>query len=102
MLTHHVFFWLHDAGSETARQQLMEGIRKLEAIETVRALHTGTPAPTEQRDVVDSSWDVCELMHFDNAADQQVYQDHPLHKAFVNDYGHLWRKVVVYDSISGH
>lgn len=100
MLTHHVFFWLNDAGSDEARQQLMNGIRKLEAIETVRALHTGTPAPTEQREVVDSSWDVCELMHFDTAADQQVYQDHPLHKDFIKNYSHLWKKVIVYDSIS--
>lgn len=80
----------------------MAGIQKLSAIETVRALHVGTPAPTEQRDVVDSSWDVCELMHFDSANEQQLYQDHPLHREFIANCSHLWKKVVVYDSLSGN
>lgn len=102
MLTHHVFFWLHNSGSAEDRRKLMEGVQGLAAIPTVRALHAGTPAPTEQREVVDSSWDVCELMHFDSAEDQQVYQDHPLHRRFIQEYGHLWRKVIVYDSVSGN
>ena len=29
--------------------------------------------------------------------DQDVYQNHPLHQAFIKEYGHLWKKVVVYD-----
>ena len=36
-------------------------------------------------------------MTFDSVADQEAYQPHPLHKAFIERCGHLWEKVVVYD-----
>lgn len=100
MLAHHVFFWLHNSGSESHRRQLLEGVEKLKAIHLVRSFHSGIPAATEEREVVDHSWDVCELLMFDSAEDQKGYQDHPIHQSFVKDYGHLWRKVVVYDSLS--
>ncbi len=48
---------------------------------------------------MDSSFDVSKLMLFDSAADQKVYQDHPVHRDFVAKCSHLWRKVIVYDVI---
>lgn len=96
-LVHHVFFWLNNAGSQADRDALIAGLRTLKAIPVIRNLQVGVPASTEQRDVVDSSFDVSELMYFDNAADQKVYQDHPIHQAFVAKCQHLWKKVVVYD-----
>lgn len=96
-LVHHVFFWLKNAGSTADRDQLVAGLKTLRDIPVIRVLQIGLPAPTEQRDVVDSSYDVSELMYFDNAADQKVYQDHPIHQAFVASCSHLWEKVVVYD-----
>jgi hypothetical protein len=39
-------------------------------------------------------------MEFDSPADQKLYQDHPLHHEFVATCGHLWRKVVVYDTMA--
>lgn len=100
MLAHHVFFWLHNNGSETDRRELLRGVATLKEINVVRSIHAGIPASTEERDVVDHTWDVCELLMFDSAEDQKIYQDHPIHQAFVNHYGHLWKKVVVYDSLS--
>ncbi len=97
-LAHHVFFWLKNPDSAADRDQLMAGLRTLEQIETVRSLHIGVPASTEQREVVDNSYSVCELMFFDSVEGQNAYQDHPVHKAFVSNYGHLWSRVVVYDS----
>jgi hypothetical protein len=47
---------------------------------------------------VDASFDVSELMTFDSIADQQAYQVHPLHRAFIAQCGHLWARVAVYDS----
>lgn len=96
-LVHHVFFWLNQSGNQADRDQLIAGLRTLRAIPVIRDLQIGVPASTEKRDVVDSSYDVSELMVFDNAADQKIYQDHPIHQAFVQQCGHLWRKVVVYD-----
>ncbi|HMR91203.1 MAG TPA: Dabb family protein [Chitinophagaceae bacterium] len=99
-IIHHVFFWLNKPGDKADRRQLLEGLKSLGSIPVIKKLLTGTPAPTEQRDVVDSSYDVSELMFFDNAADQKAYQDHPVHKAFVEKYSHLWKKVIVYDMLA--
>ena len=96
-MIHHVFFWLKNPGSQADRQQLIEGLQTLAAIKEVKKLLIGTPAATEQRGVVDNSYDVSELMYFDKLEDQTAYQIHPIHKAFVEKCSHLWEKVVVYD-----
>lgn len=98
---HHVFFWLKRPGNETDRKQLVEGLQTLRGIEQVKKLLVGTPARTEQRSVVDSTYDLSEMMFFDSAAEQDQYQVHPIHKAFVEKYSHLWDKVVVYDMLVG-
>jgi hypothetical protein len=98
-LVHHVFFWLKNAGSEADRKQLIEGLKTLKAIKEVKQLLIGTPASTEKREVVDNSYDVSELMYFDNVEGQYAYQVHAIHKAFVEKYSHLWEKVVVYDML---
>ncbi len=100
ILIHHVFFWLKNAGSKADRDQLIAGLNSLRGVDVIQQLHIGAPASTEKRDVVDNSYDVSEPMVFKSVEDQKTYQDHPLHQAFVRDCGHLWRKVVVYDSIS--
>jgi hypothetical protein len=99
-LVHQVYFWLKNPESKEDRAKLIEGIKTLAAIEQVRGIHIGVPASTEKRDVVDISYAVSELLFFDNAADEHAYQIHPIHKAFVENYSHLWNKVVVYDSVS--
>jgi hypothetical protein len=99
-LIHHVFFWLKNPGSKVDRDQLIAGLNALRGVPVVQQLHVGVPASTEKRDVVDNSYDVSELMVFKNVEDQKTYQDHPLHLKFIKDCGHLWAKVVVYDSIT--
>lgn len=96
-LVHHVFFWLKNPDSVEDRDKLVEGVKTLAKIETIRKLHVGVVASTEKREVVDTSWGVSELMFFDDTAGQKVYQDHPIHQAFIKNYSHLWSKVVVYD-----
>lgn len=98
-LVHHVFFWLKNPDSKADRDKLVEGVKTLAKIETIRKLHVGVLASTEKRDVVDTSWQVSELMFFDDEAGQKVYQDHPVHQAFIKNYGHLWAKVIVYDAM---
>lgn len=99
-LLHHVFFWLKNPASESDRNTLIAGIKGLAAIESVRAVHVGIPASTEKRDVVENSYHVSELLCFDDVEGQNVYQVHPLHEAFVEQYSHLWSKVVVYDVLA--
>jgi hypothetical protein len=98
-LVHHVFFWLKNPNSKEDQQKLIEGLRTLAKIETINKLHIGIPASTEKRDVVDNSYHVSEIMFFDDVEGQNVYQVHPLHKKFVEQYSGLWEKVLVYDSI---
>jgi hypothetical protein len=96
---HHVFFWLKNPGNKDDRALLMEGLKTLTGVKQVKQLLIGTPARTEQRNVVDSTYDVSELMYFDSAAEQDEYQVDPVHKAFVEKYSHLWDKVIVYDML---
>ena len=98
-LVHHVFFWLKDPNSKADRDKLVEGVKTLRDIPTVKTLHVGIVADTEQRGVVDASWHVSELMFFTDLAGQAAYQEHPIHQDFIKNYGHLWDKVVVYDAI---
>ena len=96
-LAHHVFFWLKNPDSSADRDKLIEGLKTLKKIETIKKLHIGVPASTEKRDVVDNSYHVSELMFFDDVEGQNVYQVHPIHKKFIDDCSHLWSKVLVYD-----
>jgi hypothetical protein len=98
-VVHHVFFWLKNRESKEDLNKLIEGLKKLGKIETIKKMHIGVPASTEQRPVVDSSYSASELMFFDDIAGQDAYQVHPLHKKFIEECSHLWEKVVVYDSI---
>jgi hypothetical protein len=97
-LVHHVFFWLKNPDSKEDLKQLIEGLRTLEKIETVNQIHIGVLASTEKREVVDTSWQVSELLFFDDLEGQLIYQKHPIHLAFAEKYSHLLTKIVVYDA----
>ena len=99
-LVHHVFFWLKNPASKEDLAQLLKGLATLTRIETVRGAHFGVPASTEKRDVVDNSFSASEILFFDDTLGQKTYQDHPIHKKFVEDCSHLWERVVVYDAMS--
>lgn len=99
-LIHSVFFWLQRPGSAADLETLIAGLKSLQQIPSVKLLHIGLPANTEQRDVVDNSFHVAELMFFDDLAGQAAYQAHPLHKQFEESCSHLWQRVVVRDSIT--
>jgi hypothetical protein len=100
MVIHHVFFWLKNPSSAADRNKLLEGVRTLAKISTVRQIHVGVPAGTEKRDVVDNSYHVAELLFFDSLTDQKAYQEDSIHLQFITDYSHLWERVVVYDMLS--
>lgn len=95
---HHVFFWLENPASTEDRNKLIEGLTKLSAVKTIQHFHIGKPAITN-RDVIDSSYSVSWLLEFANDADQANYQTDPIHLKFVADCKHLWKKVVVYDTV---
>ena len=95
---HHVYFWLKDPENKNDLNQLVEGLKKLSAVSTIKNFHIGKPASTN-RDVIDNSYIVSWLLLFDNKEDQESYQTDPFHLKFVEECSHLWSKVVVYDTI---
>lgn len=99
MFVHHVYFWLNNPESETDRKKLLEGLNSLKPVETIKQIHIGKPADTD-RDVIENTYDFSLLLIFDNLEDQEVYQKHPIHLAFVDKYASLWKKVIVYDSVN--
>jgi hypothetical protein len=95
---HHVLFWLTEPDNPQARQQFLAELQKMKAIPTIRSSYVGVPAGTP-RDVVDNSWTFTWLVSFEDRAGWQVYNDHAIHQEFVKRAGHLWKRVVVYDSV---
>lgn len=96
-MIHHVYFSLKNPDSVQDKQLLKEGLQSLAAIQEVKHLIIGEPAPTFDREVIASDWHVSEVIYFDSVADQDAYQVDPVHQLFVTNYSHLWSKVVVYD-----
>lgn len=99
ILVHHVYFWLKNPGSKEDLNKLIEGLNTLKKIEHLKLAKIGVPAATEKRDVIDTSYSVSWLNFFDSLEGQEAYQVHPVHVAFVDNYKHLWERVVVYDSM---
>lgn len=98
MFVHHVFFWLKNPDSSKERKKLLEGIKTLKGIETIRQSHIGVPAGTD-RPVIENGYDFSLLLMFDNLEDQNIYQEHPIHLKFIDENSQLWSKVIVYDSV---
>src|SRR5688572_14045587 len=98
LFIHHVYFWLNNPDSADDLKKLIDGLQKLSKVKTIKMFHIGKPAGTN-RDVIDSSYAVSWLLMFDNRADQDSYQTDPIHLKFIEECKHLWKKVLVYDSI---
>lgn len=94
---HHVYFWLKNPSSEADKNKLIEGLTGLSKVPTIRFHHIGTPASTN-RSVIERGYSVSWMLFFDNLAEEEIYQKHPIHLKFVEDYSHLWEKVIVYDA----
>lgn len=95
---HHVFFWLKNPTVEGDRVKLLEGLEKLSKVPQIRMVHIGAPASTN-RSVIERGYSVSWLLFFDSLEEEEIYQKHPIHLKFVEDYAHLWEKVIVYDSV---
>ncbi len=96
---HHVFFWLKNPESKEALEELIEGLKKLSKAPTIKDFHIGKPANTI-REVIDTSYSASWLLLFESAEDQEAYQTNPIHLKFVDDCSPLWKKVLIYDTVS--
>jgi len=98
MFIHHVYFWLKNPESKEDRAKLIEGLKKLSKVSTIKMFHIGQPAATN-RDVIDRSYAASWLAIFDDQPAQDSYQADPIHLKFVEECSSLWSKVIVYDSV---
>ncbi|HEV8284849.1 MAG TPA: Dabb family protein [Chitinophagaceae bacterium] len=98
MFIHHVYFWLKNPNSKEDKDKLIEGLKKLSKVRTIKMFHIGQPAATN-REVIDRSYAASWLAIFDDQADQDSYQTDPIHLKFVEECSSLWSKVIVYDSV---
>ena len=97
MLTHHVLFWLKADTTTEQKTAFRAGLESLQGVETIKSMYIGTPAPIE-RAVVDTSYTFSLVIIFDDLAGHDVYQVHPVHKAFLDEFRELFEKVVIYDA----
>jgi hypothetical protein len=95
---HHVYFYLNNPDSMEDRAKLVEGLNKLAQVETIQQHYIGFPASTD-REVIVKDYAVSWMCFFKNIEEEEMYQVDPIHLKFIEDYGHLWSTVKVYDSV---
>lgn len=95
---HTVYFWLKNPESAADRKAFETSLRTfLDNSAYAKTQFIGKP-PKASRDVVDGSFTYSLIVTFESAEAQQLYQDEPPHKKFVEESSGLWTKVIVYDS----
>lgn len=99
-LVHTVYFWFHDEVSEEESVNFYEELKKLKQIPQIKHGWIGVPANTEERGVIDSSYNYSITFVFEDEETEAEYQVHPIHTDFVETNSHLWEKVTVYDAVS--
>ncbi|MEM9400067.1 MAG: Dabb family protein [Verrucomicrobiota bacterium] len=97
MITHVVIFWTDKTNSE-GREALQKGCKELiSRIPGVLEFRFGQPV-SSNRGVVDDSFSLAISMTFENQKAAETYQEHSLHKQFVNEYVKKYvKRFVVYD-----
>jgi len=97
MIAHHVLFWLKADTTDQQKQDFLAGLNSLEKIEVVKTFHVGTPAAIE-RAVVDTTYTFSLVLFFEDMEAHDIYQVHPVHKAFLDEFRAYFEKVVIYDA----
>lgn len=97
-LIHSVFFWLKEDLSEADHAAFMDGVNSLKKVASVKSCYIGPPGQTDARGVVDNTYSIALIVHFDDVAAHDAYQIDPIHTKFVEDQSDKWTKVIVYDN----
>jgi hypothetical protein len=97
-LTHIGLVWLKKAGSDADRHRIIEALRQFaREIPEVQLLTLGKPHPAASK-LVDSTFDVCFTMDFEDQAALDRYARHPVHQKAAEDvFLPLSRKILFYD-----
>ena len=100
-LIHIGLIWLKNPGNAAERQQLIDALHQFEReIPEVQSLAVGQTL-TSTSPLVDSTFDVCFTMQFDDQAAVDRYSEHPVHqKAAEASFLPLSEKILFYDFIT--
>lgn|SRR5690606_10305215 len=97
--THVVYFWLKNPESPDDRKAFLTSLQNfMSKSEYAKTKFIGEPAGSS-RDVVDGSFTFSLILSFPSKEIQDKYQEEPSHVKFVEESQHLWKRVVVYDSV---
>lgn len=97
---HSVYFWLTEAGAADGAQKTIDACRaSLPGIPGVLRMTLGVPSGTSGGPV-DDTYAVALLIEFADKAAHDVYDAHAGHQRMIAECGHLWSRVLVYDSVA--
>ncbi len=99
MLVHSVYFWLKEGLSEEERAGFRAGLESLGGIPEVQALYVGAPADTPPRPVIESTYTYGLVVILAGMAEHDIYQEHPLHRQFLERFKDDWERIQVYDVV---
>lgn len=95
---HSVYFWFKEGTTPEQKESFMADTEAFIEIESVKALYAGTPAPSADRPVVDKSYDFSVILHFEDLAGHDAYQEDPMHLEMIEKHSDIWERVLVMDS----
>lgn len=93
---HSVYFWFKEEVTEEQLAVFYADTEKLREIEVVKAFYTGKPANTN-RPIVERSYDFAVIVHFEDLAGHDTYQQHPIHLGLLEKHSNLWERVMITD-----
>lgn len=96
---HTVYFWFNNPDNQADRDLFETSLQKfLDNSKYAKTNFIGTP-PKATREVVDGSFTYSLIVTFESAEAQEGYQKEQAHLTFIDECKHLWKKVIVYDSL---
>lgn len=97
-MEHHVYFWLKEEHKNAADIAVFEqALTDLYEISEISGGTWGKSAPTPARPVTDKTFDYAISMHFDSVGKHDLYQVHPDHDVFIDNFKPWWEKVLIMD-----
>lgn len=101
-LAHTVYFWLKpEAPAGTAAAMVAFYRSEVTPLPGVVSVLVGEPRRVATpRDVVDASYTLGVTTVFATAGDEDVWQTHPVHEAFIARFSPHFAKVQVYDTVA--
>ncbi len=96
---HIVLIWLKEPNNETVHTSFQSALQTMVKNSLyIKSAHLGSPASTS-RDIVDNSYTYCYIATFASKEDQDSYQTEKAHDVFREQVGHLFDRIVIYDSL---